>query len=511
MRGKETLIHILHTVFDLADTDLLVRTMKLGRYDILTFVTMPDTIIENLEKANGNIPSWQHAYITMFSEYFYYRQEYGESLHNNWTTLTKHDFEQWIQKYFPSFKKCHPQSSRYHKQTLQTEYKDHMEKSRQLNINALQHILTIFDHDTDSPLRVALNESGIEMISDFITMLPLDIEALTYTFSVGNEDDTEPDFTSTIPLQVIYKGHIKILQGYIIHRINIGDPIKDNWTSITQKQLETYMVSNHWKVYQHDLNYGEPKATNDDTTLSCGQLIPASYHTDLDDTHMYFNSPCGELSRSVNFMSTSNNNLQQSETSATTPSNANKLSIPKPDILQPTIQPILPTTCQIIPVTHSPLPLYKSLSGAVTIYMKACCPKDIFQAYYNTSPEPEIQTKSEYWPSIEPEPPPYMIQGESSRERLCCPYRVYPSSPYVIALSYGEYTQFFNAHLHTIVIHSYKRKFGINHLHFQNSYRYKWGAIYTVRPLKDKISYGLRQYIYISAIWGVTENTQEFS
>ena len=57
MRGKETLMYILYTVFDLADTDPLVRTMKLGRYDILTFVTMPDTIIDNLEKANTNIPS----------------------------------------------------------------------------------------------------------------------------------------------------------------------------------------------------------------------------------------------------------------------------------------------------------------------------------------------------------------------------------------------------------------------------------------------------------------------
>ena len=143
--------------------------------------------------------------------------------------------------------------------------------------------------------------------------------------------------------------------------------------------------------------------------------------------------------------------------------------------------------------------------------MKSYCPKDIFQAYHNTSLEHGIQTKSEYWSSIEPEPPPCMIQRKPSRERLCCPYRVYPSSPYIIALSYGEYIQFFNPHLFTSVIHSYKRKFAMDQLHFQNSYRYKWGAMYIVRPLKNRISHGLRQYIYIYAVWGVTENTQVFS
>ena len=115
----------------------------------------------------------------MFSEYFYYRQEYGESLHNNWSSLTTHDFEQWIENYFPSFKKCHPQSSQCPKQTLQMEHKGHMVNSRQDNIDALQHILTMFDHDADSPLRIALNESGIKSINDFITLSPRNIGNLT--------------------------------------------------------------------------------------------------------------------------------------------------------------------------------------------------------------------------------------------------------------------------------------------------------------------------------------------
>ena len=135
-----------------------------------------------------------------------------------------------------------PQSSQCPKQTLQMEHESHIVKLRQENIGALQYILTIFDHDADSPLCIALNEAGIKSISDFITMSPHSIKDLTYTQPVGNEDDTEPDFTSRMPLEFIYN-HIKILQGYIIYRINVGDPIEDNWTTITQKQLETYMVS----------------------------------------------------------------------------------------------------------------------------------------------------------------------------------------------------------------------------------------------------------------------------
>ena len=206
-------------------------------------------------------------------------------------------------------------------------------------------MLTIFDHDADSPLRMALNESGIKLISDFIAMLPHDIEALTYTHSISNADGTDATFTSTLPLQTIYKGHVKILQGYNIYRTNTGDPIKDNWTSITRKQLETYMVSNHLKVYymrtrvplchdkqhHHDLHYGEPKETNENT-LSDDPLIPCPYHADLDTRHMCFNSPCGEINQSVNLMPTSNNNLQQSETPATTSSNTNTLRIPRTDI-----------------------------------------------------------------------------------------------------------------------------------------------------------------------------------
>ena len=122
MRARETLIHILHTVFDLTDLDPLMCAMKLGKYDILTFVTTPDTIIDELEKANANIPSWQFAYITMFSKYFYYRQENGEPLQNNWPSLTKHDFNQWIQIFFHPSRDAIP----LHHNVLQKHFKQNI-------------------------------------------------------------------------------------------------------------------------------------------------------------------------------------------------------------------------------------------------------------------------------------------------------------------------------------------------------------------------------------------------
>ena len=125
-----------------------------------------------------------------------------------------------------------------------------MVKSRQDNIDALQHILTIFDHDADNPLCIALNEAGIKSISDFISMPPNDIESLTYTHNCSDIDNAQPDSFSTISLQVVYKMHIKILQGYITYRLDIDDPIADDWTNITTQQINTYVCSNHWRVYR---------------------------------------------------------------------------------------------------------------------------------------------------------------------------------------------------------------------------------------------------------------------
>ena len=68
MRANNTFIHIIHTVFDLTDIDPLVRTMKLGRYDILDSINMSDKDIHELHhyEVNKDIPSWKRAQIKLF-------------------------------------------------------------------------------------------------------------------------------------------------------------------------------------------------------------------------------------------------------------------------------------------------------------------------------------------------------------------------------------------------------------------------------------------------------------
>ena len=106
---EDILHHVLNMIFELDDTSPLVKTLKSEGWDIFSFITEPHLAIETLNNVE-NVPHWQLEYISMFSEYFYYQQNHGEPLWNNWSSLTKHDFEQWISKYFPSFEKpqMHP-------------------------------------------------------------------------------------------------------------------------------------------------------------------------------------------------------------------------------------------------------------------------------------------------------------------------------------------------------------------------------------------------------------------
>ena len=134
-------------------------------------------------------------------------------------------------------------------------------------------------------------------------MPPNDIESLVYTNNGSDIDNAQPDSISKIPLHGVYKTHIEILQGYITYRLDIDDPIKDNWTNITTQQINIYVCSNHWRVYRSTkipkvikaeissseqlkiipatLNYGEPKETNVCIVLPDDPFIPDPYHTNL--------------------------------------------------------------------------------------------------------------------------------------------------------------------------------------------------------------------------------------
>ena len=75
---RDTLCHILYTIFELDDTAPLVKILKEEKWDILSFLTESHLIITTLNDSDENIPSWQLEYINIFSEYFYYRQECGD-------------------------------------------------------------------------------------------------------------------------------------------------------------------------------------------------------------------------------------------------------------------------------------------------------------------------------------------------------------------------------------------------------------------------------------------------
>ena len=90
---RDTLYHVLYTIFELDNTAPLVKILKVEGWDVLSFVTESDLAITTLNNADENIPSWQLEYINIFSQYFYYCQEYGEPLHNNWKSLDNHDVE----------------------------------------------------------------------------------------------------------------------------------------------------------------------------------------------------------------------------------------------------------------------------------------------------------------------------------------------------------------------------------------------------------------------------------
>ena len=64
---RDTLYHVLYTIFELDNTAPLVKILKVEGWDVLSFVTESDLAITTLNNADENIPSWQLKYINIFS------------------------------------------------------------------------------------------------------------------------------------------------------------------------------------------------------------------------------------------------------------------------------------------------------------------------------------------------------------------------------------------------------------------------------------------------------------
>ena len=162
----------------------------------------------------------------MFSKYFYYCEEYGESLHNNWTSLNKHDFDNWITKCYPSFEKplVQPISN---PPTMKEEEATSMSSNCTDNLASLIYILRILGHDEDSPLTLGLQQAGVNDIEIF-TSLPHDfINSMTYPKIIKDINDN--NIITNIDVPRMHKLHVKIFQGYISYRNSMNNPIHVNW------------------------------------------------------------------------------------------------------------------------------------------------------------------------------------------------------------------------------------------------------------------------------------------
>ena len=132
-------------------------------------------------------------------------------------------------------------------------------QTRQLRKETLKKVFMLFDNDEDDPIFLCFEQNRIRNILDIISYDPSMLTALTYT-PKETKDKLKEDLDTTtspkkgktlkaIPLEHPYIVQIKILQGYVSHRLDINDPILDDYNSITQADIDQYRVSNEYRVY----------------------------------------------------------------------------------------------------------------------------------------------------------------------------------------------------------------------------------------------------------------------
>jgi hypothetical protein len=99
---------------------------------------------------------------------------------------------------------------------------------------ALAHVVTnVFMLDDDSPLSLALTKAFLVDIYDILAMPFHDIERLDYVDNQGNE----------ILLPSSYQYMLQIIKHYDLYRTLDGDPIGDEWKTVTAHQYDEYCLS----------------------------------------------------------------------------------------------------------------------------------------------------------------------------------------------------------------------------------------------------------------------------
>ena len=109
----------------------------------------------------------------------------------------------------------------------------------------------LFDNDPEDPIFSCFEFHRFRNILDIISFDPTMLAGLQYIpvqpsmNSKLDPDSFQPvkikDHTP-IPLEPQYQVQIKILQGYVSYRLDIGSPINDDFHLVTQQDIDDYRV-----------------------------------------------------------------------------------------------------------------------------------------------------------------------------------------------------------------------------------------------------------------------------
>jgi len=107
-------------------------------------------------------------------------------------------------------------------------------------IEAFVHVLdNVFEAPADGPLSKALVHAGYSNIWDLVTLWDEDIELLTY-----DKSDKEKD----VPLGRAHQSLLHIFCHYCDHQTHTGNPIGDNWTSVSADDFNDYCIGPDYAV-----------------------------------------------------------------------------------------------------------------------------------------------------------------------------------------------------------------------------------------------------------------------
>jgi hypothetical protein len=108
---------------------------------------------------------------------------------------------------------------------------------------ALTHIIeNVFLLDADNLLRDALNKACYFNIYDILAMLPHEIELLDY----------EDDHGRLVKLPNAYKSKLRAIKHYDSYQTLEGNPIGDDWKSVTANQYDKYRISATYAATPND-------------------------------------------------------------------------------------------------------------------------------------------------------------------------------------------------------------------------------------------------------------------